>query len=98
MNIQSRQCSNCACWQPVDGAQTCANAIEFPVATGSQVVRAPVPGDFCIEHLTPHEDAAETELIESYRRVGGDWAATECADACVTARAAIRKASWGLQP
>ena len=62
MSIQFRNCANGAAWQPIDGVAQRCNGVAFYEAPGSVVLRLPLPGYLCPDHITEGEYAAEGEM------------------------------------
>ena len=72
MNITGRTCSNCAAFNstPTDNEPLCWNLVSFlNSATPEAPGRDPRPTDFCENHQTAEEDAAQIHEIEVARQI-----------------------------
>ncbi len=73
MNIIKRTCATCAAFNPsaTDDELVCGNLVSFTERHGTPQVkhREPGPADWCDDHMTHEEDAAQTHEIEVARQV-----------------------------
>lgn len=98
MNITARTCANCALFNPAPEPGSddpiCESGATFTERPGTptEVTRHPIATDTCPDHMTDAEDVDENYTIIEALREGGPLLATIAADACESARIAIRNA------
>lgn len=70
MNLIKRTCTNCAAFNPAptDNELLCWNLVSFTDDGAPRTPRrAPGPGDYCSDHLTIDEDAANGMAMDAVR-------------------------------
>lgn len=73
MKLTQRTCATCAAFNqaPEGDEPTCGNLVSFTEQHGTPqaLSREPALGDYCPDHLTQAEDAAETDRLRAGRQV-----------------------------
>jgi len=72
MNITKPTCAKCAAFNPKPATDevSCWNLVSFtPAGAPMESSRDPGPGDYCHDHQTAAEDAAQTHAIEVDRHI-----------------------------
>jgi hypothetical protein len=94
--MTKRICANCASYSPDpdsdDATQVCCWNHIIEVRGATELHRAVTASDYCDDHMTRAEDAAETALIESHRERGGMEQVLRVAPSIFMAKRAIRQA------
>ncbi len=87
MTTKTRTCSNCASLNraPSAGEPLCWNLIGIDQADVAA-------GCVCDQHISPEEDAVETDMVGAYHRLGCEWAVQDYLQSCALARRAVEKA------